>query len=346
MDFGRDFETLLLALGVLLLLVGLVHKIEIKGVHLSTDNKFIRAVLCLIGVLFIGTALNQKMHFLELLNKTEFFIVAYSTPFKDEAIKYANSLSRKGLKSEVYSTAVRQFAVTMGPYQRKEAERIKEKAIKADNIRGDAFLTAQKKLLVKIYPDSSNVEDINEKDFFIVAKSTPSKEEAINFAKSFLQKGYESEVHSTARGQFAVTIGHYPSKKAQYVKEQAIKAGNLTQEAYLVTELGLLKIVYPDSTEIPNNKELFIIVHSTQSQERAIEYAKLLRSNYGYESEVYSSASGRFAVTIGHYPKDRAQYIKNQAIKAGKISKDAYLVTDMGLITKIYDSKDVTAMEQ
>jgi hypothetical protein len=61
--------------------------------------------------------------------------------------------------------------------------------------------------------------------YHVVIESTNSESLAIKESEQLRKKGYDSEVHLTPSGSYAVTIGRYSSDEADNEKAKAIKAG-------------------------------------------------------------------------------------------------------------------------
>ncbi len=71
---------------------------------------------------------------------------------------------------------------------------------------------------------------------------------------------------------------------------------------------------------------LFFIVAATETEEPlAASFAAGLRAK-GYPSEVYWSDSGYFVVTLDRLPVDQARRERDQAVAAGDVPADAYLI--------------------
>lgn len=74
-----------------------------------------------------------------------------------------------------------------------------------------------------------------------------------------------------------------------------------------------------------NSENYHIVVASEQELDKAISIAQSLE--HRYPAEVYPTPNGWYAITIGHYEKQEAIRIKDEAIAEGIIPKDSWLGT-------------------
>lgn len=79
---------------------------------------------------------------------------------------------------------------------------------------------------------------------------------------------------------------------------------------------------------------LFIVAASMKEARRAVSFAVRLRGQ-GYPSEVYRTDDGYFVVTLDRLPLDEARRTRREAVSAGVISKDSYLISGTSLREKI-----------
>lgn len=97
---------------------------------------------------------------------------------------------------------------------------------------------------VKVKPQSeSRVIAPQKGSYHIVVESSNSESGAIKRSEELRKKGYDSEVHLTPSGNYAVTIGRYSSDEADNEKAKAIKAG--FKDAWVSQGKTWVKKVFP-----------------------------------------------------------------------------------------------------
>lgn len=82
-------------------------------------------------------------------------------------------------------------------------------------------------------------------------------------------------------------------------------------------------------------EDLYIVVYSSKDLTEAKSYAttKIYKD---YSPEIYFTSNGFYAVTIGCYNPEKAQHIKNNAIRNGYVDEKAFLIGSKGIVKKIF----------
>ncbi len=71
------------------------------------------------------------------------------------------------------------------------------------------------------------------------------KPRALKLAAGLRSKGYPSEVHRNYRDFFIVILAHLPRSEARKLRSQAIEAGDIPADAYLVAGAGFRERISP-----------------------------------------------------------------------------------------------------
>lgn len=93
----------------------------------------------------------------------------------------------------------------------------------------------------------TKVEDEEAAQFFVIAKSTKSKDDAIEYAKELGASGYSSEVILTSANYYGVVLGRFSFEEAKKAMNAALVSGAVTNKPYLMTPDRVIDYVYPDS---------------------------------------------------------------------------------------------------
>lgn len=82
-------------------------------------------------------------------------------------------------------------------------------------------------------------------------------------------------------------------------------------------------------------EDLYIVVYSSKDFIEAKSYAttKIYKD---YSPEIYFTSNGFYAVTIGCYSPEKAQHIKNNAIRNGYVEEKAFLIGSKGIVKKLF----------
>ena len=78
----------------------------------------------------------------------------------------------------------------------------------------------------------------------------------------------------------------------------------------------------------------FIVVGNMREEQRAVLWATDLRRK-GYRSEVYLNARGYFVVTLDRLPLEEARSKRTQAVSAGDVPENSYLIPGTSFREKI-----------
>ncbi len=89
---------------------------------------------------------------------------------------------------------------------------------------------------------------LREKRYYVVVASLiPEKRnEAISRAEVLRRKGYESEVHYSTTGYYAVTIGRLPLDEAKALRDRAIENDDGPHDSYLIPGNKFTEKIYPE----------------------------------------------------------------------------------------------------
>lgn len=84
-----------------------------------------------------------------------------------------------------------------------------------------------------------------------------------------------------------------------------------------------------------NTPAWHVIVFSSLSSEKSIEYAHNLRNN-GFPSDVYLTGNGYYAVTLGQYPIETAKRKRDTAIELGVADSTSWLSKGSTWLNRIF----------
>lgn len=254
-------------------------------------------------------------------------IVVISTSSIKEAINCAKGLMKKGyLRVKVFLAYNGLYAVSVGPFFYKEAIVLKKILIEEGFIRKDSFLAS-------VIPSNKIHFETDKKRglYHIIAHSTPSLQESKFLLSKYKKKELDPEIYLTSNGFYAISVGKYPRDEAIRMKDYLRGSGKIKMNSFVVSK-GILKKINLPQGDI--HEKFYIIVESLEYRNDAISSARKYISE-GFPAEVYPTASKLFAVTIGHYPYNKAKTILRNAKKKNLIRNDAHLTTDDNFGSKI-----------
>ncbi len=120
-----------------------------------------------------------------------------------------------------------------------------------------------------------------------------------------------------------------------------MEAKNITKAALISTLVGIAALCWGvfvwffPASPLDSEPEYFhVVVDSTQSIEEAKKKAIFFKIK-GYDSAVYLSANGYYAVTIGLLRAETAIDVKKEAIKRGVIDEGSYILPRDNLVARI-----------
>lgn len=175
-------------------------------------------------------------------------------------------------------------------------------------------------------------------DVYVIAAKTDTKGEAIRKADQFLDAGYSSEVYAVPSGYYVITLGRFSEQKAEEVKEEAIRKGIAERNEIYTTRgdsFGQRFYPSPQAENFTSDKKFHIIADSSRSKTEAITKAnKYIRE--GYYTEVFLKANRYYLVTLGHFPRERAQDVMRDAMDYNIVQSDAYLTKGDGFLERVY----------
>jgi hypothetical protein len=210
---------------------------------------------------------------------------------------------------------------------------------------------------------------------FIIVGSTNSQANAIKQADDLFRKGYQGEVYWTVDRKYVVAIGPYAEGQIRQIKNEVIQKGAAGSSAYITDGKEFLEKNYstegnkrftgtagnipadsnintePATDEGPSEKvqpeprpspagrsgSYFVVVKLSGSEEEAKTLAQDLEKK-GYEVKVYLTNGQQYAITLGYFPKDQAELIRENAIKYGDAGDDATLSTGKDFVKRVYPS--------
>ncbi|MBD2000773.1 hypothetical protein H6G00_29895 [Leptolyngbya sp. FACHB-541] len=167
------FNVTLLLFGALLVLLGLVGKLDVKDIRFGTDHPRTRVASGVLGVFFVVLALLDNSGILKPIsqdntidtqtattqlepssrqNTEPIFLVVTSTQFFAEAKSDADELIEKGYEVTVYKSKNDFFAVTIESLSKPDAEAMLERLKQLGLIREDSHLSDGSRWTEKIYP--------------------------------------------------------------------------------------------------------------------------------------------------------------------------------------------------
>lgn len=209
---------------------------------------------------------------------------------------------------------------------------------------------------------------------FVVVNSMNSMDEAIVQADTLFGQGYQGEVYRTTTDKYVVVIGPYSQSKIEQIRNEGVQSGTLGGNAYVSGgkefrekiystegqkrftgrelyqpenrtktsaengEAGGAKKSGGEQTGAPvssgGNGNFFVVVKLVKSENEAKTAGQDLQKK-GYEVKVFVTDKKEYAVTIGYFPKDQAELVRQNAIQYGDAGEDAALSTGKEF-TQIY----------
>lgn len=91
---------------------------------------------------------------------------------------------------------------------------------------------------------STQTEVVESVTFFVIIKSTKSKEDAIELAKDLTEMGYSSEVILSATGYYGVALGRYSFDNAKKAIKSPLVSGFINEEPFIMSHDRITAYIY------------------------------------------------------------------------------------------------------
>ncbi len=203
---------------------------------------------------------------------------------------------------------------------------------------------------------------------YVLAGYSNSMDEAVRQAEALFDKGYSSEVYWTSNGNYVTVLGPYSPEKARQIRDEAVQKGILKETATLSGEKLFRERIYssenqrrytvspsgepssespqkngqtagqktaPDTAAATFGGSFFIVARESNSEEEAVKIARALGQKK-YDSKVYQTAKQHFAITLGYYPREEAERLKNEAMRNGDADRNAWLSSGKEFTRQVY----------
>lgn len=205
---------------------------------------------------------------------------------------------------------------------------------------------------------------------YVLAGYSNNMEEAIRLAETLFDKGYAAEVYWTSNGKYVTALGPYSPEKARQIREEALQKGILKNGAPLTGDKLFRERIYssenqrrytvgaaPEAVAASPQKKgpaveqktaldtdtvkttfgvsFFIVARESKSEQEAIKIARALEQK-NYEAKVYQTAKQLFAITLGYYPRQEAERLRNQAMRNGDADRNAWLSSGKEFTRQVY----------
>ena len=150
------------------------------------------------------------------------------------ADRLMSKLLDENLSKEISEIVERYYSQKLEqPLLNQSLQDVEEIVSAADAIGGRAAESIKNKLQQNLY-------------YVVIASIVPQKrQEAIDSARRLKEKGYDSEVHYSSSGYYAVTIGHIPLMEAKTLREKAIEKNDAPPDAYLIPGTKFIEKIFP-----------------------------------------------------------------------------------------------------
>lgn len=93
------------------------------------------------------------------------------------------------------------------------------------------------------------LQTLEKPEFHVVVESSKNQDSAIKRATELEEIGYRSEVHSTPKGYYAITIGSYAFDEAVKKREEAINKDIIQTDSWISQGKTWIKKIYPNNSE-------------------------------------------------------------------------------------------------
>lgn len=203
---------------------------------------------------------------------------------------------------------------------------------------------------------------------YVLAGYSNSMDEAVRQAETLFDKGYTSEVYWTSNGNYVTTLGPYSPEKARQIRDEALQKGILQNTATLSGEKLFRERIYssenqrrytvsapaepttesqqkngqateqkaaPDTAATAFGGSFFIVARESKSEEEAVQIARALGQK-NYDAKVYQTSKQLFAITLGYYPREEAERLKNEAMRNGDADRNAWLSPGKEFTRQVY----------
>ena len=105
----------------------------------------------------------------------------------------------------------------------------------------------------KSVASKTKVEDVDATPYFVIVKSTKSKDDAIEYAKKLGASGYSSEVILSSANYYGVVLGRFSFEDAKKAMNTALVSGIVTTKPYLMTPDRVIDYVYSAAARPESN---------------------------------------------------------------------------------------------
>ncbi len=203
---------------------------------------------------------------------------------------------------------------------------------------------------------------------YVLAGYSNSMDEAVRQAEGLFDKGYSSEAYWTSNGNYVTVLGPYSPEKARQIRDEALQKGILKETATLSGEKLFRERIYssenqrrytvspsgepssespqkngqtaeqktaPDTAATAFGGSFFIVARESNSEEEAVKIAQALGQKK-YDAKVYQTAKQHFAITLGYYPREEAERLKNEAMRNGDADRNAWLSSGKEFTRQVY----------
>ncbi|MGH1363156.1 MAG: hypothetical protein ACRBF0_06335 [Calditrichia bacterium] len=257
-----------------------------------------------------------------------YYVVVKRFQRKNDGLKWARTLrDSTAYDTRMYFTTLGEYVVTIGYAGESQAKRLQQRAIESGLANRDSYLATEDDLGGRVNLDSgeviSFVDDTADKVEEPVGVVSPIKPVVGNRKKVFPGDPRPIEERT----------GAAPQRDPELLNPDLLKDAPVNAPTKSPSAPASKPVVKEKPVSV--NSDFYIVAITSSSMEEALQLTKIYREE-GFEGQLFSTKSGKYSVTLGHYPQAKAERMRQLAISSGSAKEDAYLASGSEFKGRIY----------
>ncbi|MEL6820274.1 MAG: hypothetical protein AAFP70_00835 [Calditrichota bacterium] len=257
-----------------------------------------------------------------------YYVVVKRFRNKSEGVEFTQELrNTTSYNAELYFTRIGEYVTTIGYAGESQAKRLRARALESGIADRDAYLAIEEDLggkvdlatekLVKFDDEEDPDEDGDDSD---------DNPRPIVRAPRDIHPGNPRPIEERT--------GAAPQRDPELLNPDLLNdTPPATNRPTSTTPVSSKPVIR--EKPVTRNSNLYIVAMTSSSLEEALQMAKIYREE-GFEGQVFSTNSGKYSVTIGHYSKARAERMRDLAIASGSAKSDAFLASGQNFKGLVY----------
>jgi|GEM_PF-3907289 len=257
----------------------------------------------------------------------KFYVVVKRFRNKSDGVDFTQELrNTTSYNAELYFTRIGEYITTIGYVGESQAKRLRDRATESGIADNSAYLALEEDIGGKVDLASGKVTSFDEEE-------DPDEGDDTGDNSSPVVRT-PRDVHPGNPRPIEERTGAAPQRDPELLNPDLLKeTPPATSQPRATTPVSSKPVVR--EKPVTRNSNLYIVAMTSSSLEEALQMAKIYREE-GFEGQVFSTNSGKYSVTIGHYPKARAERMRDLAIASGSAKSDAFLASGQNFKGLVY----------